>query len=85
MKEKRRKERQAPEVEEVVQLLREGLQYTTAQPMRQCIDLECTKPSRCLLTRFLLLRGANPNIQSPNVLHTPLHWLAYWGDHRAIK
>lgn len=85
MKEKRRKERQAPEVEEVVQLLREGLQYTTAQPMRQCIDLECTKPSRCLLTKFLLLRGANPNIQSPNVLHTPLHWLAYWGDHRAIK
>jgi ankyrin repeat protein len=34
---------------------------------------------------FLMLEGANPNLQSPNVLHTPLHWLAYWGDHRAVE
>lgn len=62
LKKKKQQERMAPEITEAEWLLREGLQYTTHQPMRQCIDLECTKPSRCLLTKFLLIRGANPNI-----------------------
>jgi len=30
-------------------------------------------------------KGANPNVFSKSVLHTPLHWLAYWGDYKAIK
>ena len=62
----------------------EGLYYTTAQPMLALIDAECTKPSRNYITQLLIEQGANPNIQSPEVLHTPLHWLAYWGDHRAV-
>ena len=33
----------------------------------------------------MIEQGANPNVQSPLVSFTPLHWLAYWGDHRAIK
>lgn len=85
LEKKKQKDRAAADEDEVLRRLKEGLQYTTHQPMRQCIDLECTKPSRALLTKFLLIRGADPNIQSPNVLHTPLHWLAYWGDYRAIK
>jgi len=69
----------------VQELLAEGLYYTTAQAMLQLIDDECTKPSRNYITKLLIEQGANPNIQSPEVLHTPLHWLAYWGDHRAVK
>ena len=29
-------------------------------------------------------KGANANLLSPEINHTALHWLAYWGDHRAI-
>lgn len=66
-------------------LLQEGLFYTTRKPMLLMLDGECKKPSRNYVVKMLIEFGANPNVQSPEVLHTPLHWLAYWGDHRAVK
>ena len=32
----------------------------------------------------MIEHGANANAFSQSVKHTPLHWLAYWGDWRAI-
>ena len=47
-------------------------------------DVECARPSRNYLCQLLIQAGADPNIISEQVLHTPLHWLAYHGDYRAI-
>jgi len=48
-------------------------------------DDECKKKSRSYLTKILIDFGADPNLHSPEVNHTPLHWLAFWGDHRAVR
>jgi len=53
--------------------------------MRRLIDSECKKQSRAYLVKLLITNRANPNMQSPTVEHTPLHWLAYWGDWRAVN
>ena len=61
-----------------------GLHYTTREPLVELRDLECSDaPSRNYICKCLMDFGADPNVQSPEVLHTPLHWFAYWGDHRA--
>lgn len=49
------------------------------------IDEECIKPSRQYLVKQFINYGSNPNVMCPQINHTPLHWLAYWGDHRAAR
>lgn len=66
-------------------MIEEGLLYTSRYELPALRDGECRHGSRVLCAKVLMERGADPNIQSPEVLHTPLHWLAYWGDHRATK
>jgi len=78
-------EKKRQEKDEIVYELMEGLRYTDKLPLRPLVDDECRHPSRVLLTKLMIEMGADPNVQSPEVLHTPLHWLSYWGDHRAIK
>lgn len=48
-------------------------------------DSECPKGSRAYLLNLLLAHGANPNVISGEVRHTPMHWLCYWGDWRAVR
>jgi ankyrin repeat protein len=69
--------------------VQEGLRYSPWMIMEELIDSskdnkECKTPSRCLLVKLLLENSADPNFISNFVKHTPLHWLAYHGDHRAI-
>lgn len=35
--------------------------------------------------KLLINFGANPNHVSPEAELTPLHWLAFWGDHRSVR
>ena len=53
--------------------------------MKNFKDRECRQGTRAYILNLLLVHGANPNIQGLEVKHTPLHWLCYWGDHRAIE
>jgi ankyrin repeat protein len=46
---------------------------------------EIVKPSRYYILKMLLEHGANPNHRSNDMKYTPLHWLAYYGDWKAIK
>lgn len=67
----------------------EGARYSPWIPIPELKDgkarnSECSRPSRRLLVQLLLEFDADPNYVSPIVNHTPLHWLAYYGDHRAI-
>jgi|TARA_B110000285_G_C15132993_1_gene624938 hypothetical protein len=65
-------------------MLAMGLYYTTREPLVELRDAECKDaPSRNYICKCLMDFGADPNVQSPEVLHTPLHWFAYWGDHHA--
>lgn len=64
--------------------VRQGKRYSVWIRLPDLVDEECTKPSRCYLLKLFVEAGADPNIQSSEVKHTPLHWLAYWGDHRAV-
>ena len=48
-------------------------------------DDECIGPTRASLVKLMITYGANPNVYTKSVLHTPLHWLAYWGDWQAIR
>ena len=88
------RERRKEEAARTKDLVRRGLIYSPwllldelidEGPAARAEDLECKTPSRCLLVRTLVLHGADPNFVAPMVEHTPLHWLAYHGDHRAIK
>ena len=70
--------------EKIDKMLAMGLYYTTREPLVELRDLECSDaPSRNYICKCLMDFGADPNVQSPEVLHTPLHWFAYWGDHHA--
>jgi len=66
-----------------------GLEYARDdekdRKMPLLIDSECKVQSRAYLVKLLITHGANPNMQSPRVWHTPLHWLCYWGDWRAVN
>ena len=65
-------------------MLAMGLYYTTREPLVELRDAECKDaPSRNYICKTLMDAGADPNVQSPEVLMTPLHWFAYWGDHHA--
>ena len=46
---------------------------------------ECPRGTRAYIINLLFAHGANPNIYSVDVKHTPLHWLCYWGDWRAVE
>jgi hypothetical protein len=71
--------------EQQIRQLKLGLLYTTLTPMKEMVDKECKHPSRNQILHLLITNGANPNFISKEIEHTPLHWLAFWGDHRAIK
>ena len=61
-------------------------EYKYAQNrMRRYRDSECREGSRVYLLNLLLQHNANPNVISGAVRHTPMHWLCYWGDWRAVK
>lgn len=66
-------------------MVKEGLYYTANGKMDDLFDQECRRPSRCYIVKMLINFGANPNHLSTEVLMTPLHWLAFWGDHRAVR
>jgi ankyrin repeat protein len=53
--------------------------------MPNMIDSECKIQSRAYLVKLFIENGADPNLLSPKVEHSPLHWLCYWGDWRAVK
>lgn len=68
----------------------QGLYYsrndkTEKYRMKEYIDLENRRPTRAYLVKLLIDYGADPNHQSEEFKHTPLHWLCYWGDHRAAR
>jgi ankyrin repeat protein len=62
----------------------EGARYSRHIRLPELIDDENEVPSRNYMVKLLIEAGGNPNIQSPEVLMTPLHWLAFHGDHRAV-
>jgi hypothetical protein len=69
----------------IEEMVRQGLYYSTLNKMPDLLDKECRRPSRCYLVKLLINFGANPNHISKEALLTPVHWLAFWGDHRAIR
>lgn len=52
---------------------------------REYMDVESRRPSRCYLVQLLINFGANPNHTAGMSEYSPLHWLAFWGDHRAVR
>lgn len=66
-------------------MIDEGLYYTLISEMPLLLDKECRRPSRCFLVKLLINFGANPNHISNEALLTPMHWLAFWGDHRSVR
>ena len=62
-----------------------GLKYLRPDEkpgMPNMIDSECKIQSRAYLVKLFIENGADPNLLSPKVEHSPLHWLCYWGDWR---
>ena len=71
--------------DKIFKMVEQGLFYSSRLKMPILRDNECKMKSRCYLTKVLIDFGADPNVHSPEMLHTPLHWLAFWGDHRAVR
>ena len=69
----------------LVEMVENGLFFSRVKPMPDLRDEECRKPSRCYLAKLFISKGADPNLVATTVEHTPLHWLAFWGDYRACK
>lgn len=75
-----------PIIEAQAKEVKQFKRYTPWFPLPKYTDKnETHKASRCLLVRLLMKSGANGNFVTESVKHSPLHWLAYYGDHKAIK
>lgn len=66
-------------------MINSGLFFNKDGPMPEFVDPECRKPSRAYLTKLFIEMGVNPNLTAHTVKMIPIHWLAFWGDYRAIK
>jgi hypothetical protein len=75
-----------PKTQEKIEcMIDNGFFFTSRKEMDPLIDRECIRPSRVLLTKLFIELGSDPNHFSPEVNMTPLHWLCFWGDHRASR